>query len=63
MNKSKPKIEKISFTEDQKREIKDILDGKPSQNLIKYWKDKGMKQRYICKACFKLLYEDEVIVK
>ena len=42
MNNNKPIIEKIELTEEQKQDIRDILDGKPSAKLLKSWVERGV---------------------
>jgi hypothetical protein len=42
--KPDPVIEKIQLTDEQRQEIKDILEGKPSQALLEYWQRKGVRK-------------------
>jgi len=43
-DKPKPTIQKIVLTEDQKQEVKDILDGKPTKIMVERWNKSGTKQ-------------------
>lgn len=36
-NKGNPIIEKIELTYEQKQEIRNIMDGKPSRKLVERW--------------------------
>jgi hypothetical protein len=40
-NKANPIIEKIELTEEQKQEIHDVMDGKPSKKLVERWDKEG----------------------
>ena len=39
--KPDPIIEKIELTEEQKQEIRDVMDGKPTQKHIEKWDEEG----------------------
>lgn len=38
---NKPIIEKIELTEEQKQEIHDVMDGKPTKKLVETWDKEG----------------------
>jgi hypothetical protein len=38
---SKPIIEKIELTEEQKQEVRDLMDGKPTKKLAERWDKEG----------------------
>jgi len=42
LNKSKPIIHKIEFTEEEQQEIQSILSGQATRRQIKLWKEKGL---------------------
>ena len=41
MKKPIPKIQKIELTEDDKEDIKRIIEGKPSKDKVKRWEERG----------------------
>jgi hypothetical protein len=43
---SNPVIEKIELTEEQKQEISDLMDGKPTKKLVERWDKQGTRSRY-----------------
>jgi hypothetical protein len=45
-NKPNPIIEKIELTEEQKQEVQNIIDGKPSKQLIETWDRQGKRSKY-----------------
>lgn len=45
-NKPNPVIEKIELSEEQKQEVQDLMDGKPSKQLIEKWNKEGKRYRY-----------------
>jgi hypothetical protein len=40
-NRPDPIVEKIELTEEQKQEIRDLMDGKPTKKLIEKWDKEG----------------------
>lgn len=36
-----PIIEKIELTDEQKQEIRDVMDGKPTKKLVEKWDKEG----------------------
>jgi hypothetical protein len=42
MNRPNPVIEHIEFSEQDKQFCTDVLAGKPTAKVLKYWEDKGM---------------------
>jgi len=44
-NKPKPIVEKILLTEEQKREIDGIMNGRPTQKQISLWKQRGLTRK------------------
>jgi hypothetical protein len=44
--KPNPIIEKIELTDEQKQEVSDLMDGKPSKQLIETWDKHGTRSKY-----------------